>query len=186
MSPSTPRADAVRSRARILASARELVDAPGGLRLSAVGRAAGVGQATVYRHFPTVEALLTELYRVEVGELADAAHDLLGRHPALEALRLWLTHLTRYARTKRGVLAALGGSLAEPVAGETAALVREAVDALLTAGQADGSLRADVDAVDVIAMIGFLSRVGEPEVADRAEHLLVLVLDGLRTRPQGG
>lgn len=186
MSPTTQRSDAVRSRARILTAARELVDAPGDLRLSAVARAAGVGQGTVYRHFPTVEALLTELYRVEVGELAAAAHELLDQHPAPEALRLWLTHLTRYARTKRGVLAALGGSLTGPVAGESAAQVRGAVTALLQAGQADGSLRGDVDAVDVIAMIGFLSRIGEPEVAERVEHLLVLVLDGLRTRPPGG
>ncbi|GAB2577380.1 TetR family transcriptional regulator [Paractinoplanes abujensis] len=170
------RADAVSNRARIVQVARELLASSSELPMNAVAKAAGVGQGTLYRNFATREALLAEVYRADVDRLVASAPELLAEHDAATAFRLWLDNVADYARVKRGVLAALeGGELAaghhDPIA--------EAIDRLLAAGRAEGTLRADVGASDVLLLLGFLSR---PEAADRAHHVLDLIFTGLRVR----
>src|SRR2546423_9951026 len=83
------RADAQLNRERILQAARELVREPGELKLNAVAKACGIGQGTLYRHFPTREDLLAEVYRREVDELVTAAPQLLATHQPLDALAAW-------------------------------------------------------------------------------------------------
>ncbi|GID33435.1 TetR family transcriptional regulator [Paractinoplanes brasiliensis] len=207
------RADAVSNRVRIVEVARELLTTTSDLAMNAVAKAAGVGQGTLYRNFPTREALLTEVYRADVERLVASAPELLAEHDAVTALRMWLDNVADYAQVKRGVLAALepasGHDLAgragppgrrsgpvaghaepavghaepavghaDPTAGHTGP-IGEAIDRLLAAGRDEGTLRADVDAGDVLLLLGFLSR---PEAAGRARHVLDLILDGLRVR----
>src|SRR3954471_5321168 len=87
------RADARRNRDRILAAARKLVREPGELKLNAVAKACGIGQGTLYRHFPTREDLLPEVYRQEVGELVAAAPRLLEPREPVEALAAWFARV---------------------------------------------------------------------------------------------
>src|SRR6202142_4150354 len=104
-----PRADAIRNRERILEAANTGVSARGSdPSLEAVARAAGVGIGTLYRHFPTREALFEAVYRHEVEQLAKLA-DSLAQEEAepVEALRRWLHANVHFVATKKGMLAAL-------------------------------------------------------------------------------
>src|SRR5215213_10106885 len=83
------RSDAQRNRERILQAAHDLVREPGELKLNAVAKACGIGQGTLYRHFPTRESLLVEVYHREVEELVAAAPRLLTTHQPLDALAAW-------------------------------------------------------------------------------------------------
>jgi AcrR family transcriptional regulator len=182
MSERKVRADAAGNRARILAVAREQLESTEDLRLNAVAKAAGVGQGTLYRHFPTREALLVEVYHADVAELVEAARTLVAEHDAVTAMRRWLDRVADYARVKRGVLAAL-----QPVSGTKLATshtprIGEAVAILLDAGRKEGAIRDDVDEADVLVLLGFLSHMTNAETAPRASHLLGVLLDGLRTR----
>lgn len=174
------RADATENRARIIEVAREVAGGSDELRLNAVAKAAGVGQGTLYRHFPTRESLLLEVYRHEVDALCDAVPRLLARHPPLEALDRWFDQLADYARVKRGVFDAVEAASRTEVLAHSHTRLDEAVTLLLDAGRDDGTIRDDVDARDVILLVGYLSRLDERERATRARHLLDIVLAGLQ------
>ena len=184
MSPQPRRADAAENRARIVAVARAAV-ADGGdeeLKLNAIAKRAGVGQGTLYRHFPTREALLAEVYRAEVDELVALAPRLLERDLPFVALARWFDRVAEYARVKRGVIAAVEVALWRDLTDRSLGPIGAALTQLLDAGKADGTIRPDVDARDVIVLIGYLSRLPEGEWDARARHLLGIVLDGLRRR----
>ena len=174
------RADATANRARIIAAARSAMAASDEVRLNAIARQAGVGQGTLYRHFPTREHLLAEVYRQDVDELVAAAPALLAEYEPLQALARWFDRVADYARVKRGVLAAVEGSVGQDLSVRSHGPIGDALTLLLDAGQADGTIRPDVDARDVIILIGYLSRLGETEADARARHLLTVILDGLR------
>lgn len=176
------RADAVRNRAMIVDAARQLITEPGELKLSAVARRAGVGQGTLYRHFATRDELVRALYDQEIDELVALAHDLLEDHPPEEALKLWFTQLAAYARVKFGVMAAVEASVWQDIGSSTMGKLGEALTALLAAGRANGSLRADVDSRDVILLSWFLAHVEDHEWAERTPRLLAVLLDGLAVR----
>jgi len=180
------RSDAVANRERIVAAARAaLADsngAAGELSLHLVAKAAGVGQGTLYRHFPSREHLLAEVYRQEMGELAGAVPPLLAEYPPLNALTRWLDRLIEYARVKRGVMAAIEASAWQDLYAGHHGRLDEALTTLLDRGKAAGELRADVDATDVILLLGALSRVPEAEWDARARTLVAVIVDGLRRR----
>ena len=180
------RSDAVANRERIVAAARAaLADsngAAGELSLHLVAKAAGVGQGTLYRHFPSREHLLAEVYRQEMGELAGAVPPLLAEYPPLDALTRWLDRLIEYARVKRGVMAAIEASAWQDLYAGHHGRLDEALTTLLDRGKAAGELRADVDATDVILLLGALSRVPEAEWDARASTLVAVIIDGLRRR----
>jgi AcrR family transcriptional regulator len=180
------RSDAVANRERIVAEARAaLDDSPGmarELKLHLVAKAAGVGQGTLYRHFPTREHLLAEVYRHEMGELVDAVPALLVKHPPLDALARWLDRLVEYARIKRGVMAAIEASAWQDLYADNHGRLDEALTTLLDRGTAVGEIRNDVAATDVILLLGALSRVPEAEWDTRARKLATVILDGLRRR----
>jgi AcrR family transcriptional regulator len=176
------RADARRNRERILDAAREQLREPGELKLNAVAKACGVGQGTLYRHFPTREDLLAEVYRHDVEELVAAASDLLSTRGPVEALAGWFDRVAAYARVKNHVFAAVEAATWRGLAAHSLGPIGEAVELLLAAGRADGSLRADVEARDVIVLIGWLSRLDDTELDERGPRLLSVLLDGLRTR----
>src|ERR1700743_1859209 len=102
MNRASLRADAADNRARIIAAARAAIARGGEVKLNAIARQAGVGQGTLYRHFPTRDNLLAEVYREDVGELVTAAPALLAEHQPLAALGRWLDRVGDHAHVQRG------------------------------------------------------------------------------------
>ncbi|MFE3800428.1 TetR/AcrR family transcriptional regulator, partial [Nocardia tengchongensis] len=138
----TRRVDAQRNRERILQVARELVRGPGELKLNAVAKACGIGQGTLYRHFPTREDLLAEVYRREMDELVAAAPHLLATHGPLDALAAWFDRVAAYARVKRDVFAAVEAATWRDLAAHGLGPIGEAVELLLAAGRSAGAVAA--------------------------------------------
>lgn len=182
MTSPTRRADATQNRARIIAAAREHIVASDDLKLNEIARRAGVGQGTLYRHFPTREALLAEVYREDVDALVAAAPALLAEHAPIDALARWFRRVAEYARVKRGVFAAVTSAVQSDLSGHSLGPIGDAITTLLDAGQSEGTIRLDVDARDVILLIGYLTRLDDIEWDTRAQHLLDIILDGLRRR----
>ncbi|GAA0555038.1 TetR/AcrR family transcriptional regulator [Paractinoplanes ferrugineus] len=174
------RADAQLNRDRIVQKAREMVREPGELKLNAVAKACGIGQGTLYRHFPTREDLLAEVYRHEVDELVAAAPLLLARHQPVEALAAWFDRVAAYARVKRDVFAAVEAGTWRDLAAHSLGPIGEAVELLLSAGRAAGRIRPDAEARDVIVLISWLSRLDDAELDARGARLLAILVDGLR------
>ena len=177
------RADAARNRARLLDAARaafsaaEDVDA---VSLHGIARAAGVGQGTLYRHFPTREGLLLAVYELDVRRLVDSAPELLAAHPPREALRRWLAELAAYGQVKRSLAEVAQAATGAALADRWRLPVLDAIERLLEAGRASGEIRAGVTASDVLALCAFLW--ASPPAEDRpsrTERLLGVVLDGL-------
>lgn len=176
------RADAAENRARIVEAARAVVASSDELKLNAIAKQAGVGQGTLYRHFPTREDLLAEVYRHDVEELVAAAPVLLAEHDPVTALARWFDRVADYARVKRGVFAAVEVGVWQDLSAHSLGPIGDAMTVLLDAGKAAGAIRPDIDARDVILLIGYLTRLDEEEWDTRARHLLRVVLDGLCSR----
>jgi len=151
-----PRADAVRNRARVLEAAKALFSTGGPqASLEAVAREAGVGIGTLYRHFPTREALFEAVYRREVEQLVELAGQLAGCPDPVAALRRWLRANVEFVATKKGMAAAL--ALAAPGSTELSAYTAEhltgAVRCLLDRIAAVHDLRGDIGPEDVLHML---------------------------------
>ena len=178
------RADAVRNRERLLAVA---VDAfthdTDDVTMESIAKRAGVGIGTLYRHFPTRDALAAAAYRHEVEQVCRAADALLSECPADVALRQWMERFVDYVATKKGMIGALQAVVEADSSffADQFAQIVGALDALLRAGVEQGVLRADVDARDVLrAMRGAWLVTDEQHRADQAGRLLDLLMDGLR------
>jgi AcrR family transcriptional regulator len=182
MNAPSRRADAVENRARIIEAARAAITTSDEFKLNAIAKQAGVGQGTLYRHFPTREALLAEVYRQDVDELVALAPRLLAEHEPVAALARWFERVADYARVKRGVFAAVEVAVWQDLSEHSLGPIGEAITTLLDAGKANETIRPDVDARDVIILIAYLSRLDESEWDTRARHLLDIVLNGLRPR----
>jgi AcrR family transcriptional regulator len=180
------RADARRNRDRLLEVAvRAFAADDPGVSLEAIARAAGVGIGTLYRHYPTREALVEAAYRSELDRLCEAAPELLQDRPADVALRTWMDHFVDYMTTKRGMAEALRAVIASggnPYAHSRDRLLT-AIGQLLEAGATAGTIRSDTDPADVLsALNGVTLAVADPAQRDRAGRLLDLLMDGLRFR----
>lgn len=177
------RADAPRNRARLLTAALELFAAEGtDVSLKAVASAAGVGVGTIYRHFPTRDALLEAAYRTEVEQLCDVER-LVRDRPADAALAEWMNRFVDYALRKRGLSGALRSIAASgsDIYDDTRRQIIAALTTLLEAGVAAGTIRADVNAESVFHATGAIWLISdEPGWADHARKVLALVMDGLR------
>jgi AcrR family transcriptional regulator len=176
----TKRADAIRNREKLLTAATDLFAARGtDVSLDAVAKAAGVGIGTLYRHFPTREALVEAAYRAEVEHLCDAASELLAEYPADEALARWMDRFVGYSNAKKGMKGALQSVVAggSDIFGETRGQIVAAISDLLAAGVEAGVLRSDVDAEDVWRAMGGVWLVDDSQ---QARTLLRLLMDGLR------
>ncbi|NKQ57857.1 TetR/AcrR family transcriptional regulator [Amycolatopsis sp. K13G38] len=181
-----PRSDAIANRDRIVEIARAELSKSNGavaeLKLHAIAKAAGVGQGTLYRHFPTREHLLAEVYRHELTQLVDAVAPLLADHTPIRALTGWLARLVEYARVKRGVMAAIEASVWHDLYSDHHHRLDEALETLLDKGKAAGQVREDVDAADVILLLGALSRIPESEWDKRVHTIVAVIVDGLHPR----
>jgi AcrR family transcriptional regulator len=184
--PTRPlRTDARENREKLLRAASAQFAAAGAdVALETIARRAGVGIGTLYRHFPTREALIEAVYRNEIDQLCAAAGQLLGALPPDAALAEWMERFISYATTKRGLAGALKSVAASQ--SDLFAATRErlltAIGALLGAGIATGRLRADVTAEDVLTAMNAvwsISAEGE-QWAAQARRVLALLMDGLR------
>jgi AcrR family transcriptional regulator len=186
-----PRADAVRNRERVLEAAKAVFSAGGpDASLEAVARRAGVGIGTLYRHFPTREALFEAVYRREVEQLGELAEQLKSEPQPVEALRRWLRSNVEFVATKKGMSAALAlaahGKSSELTAFSFERLTK-AVGALLDRAVAAGEIRADVSPEDLLrALIGMCYLHDQPGWQASVIRLLDVFIDGLRVRPDGG
>ena len=178
------RVDARRNRDKLLAAATEAFAEEGeDVPLETVAARAGVGIGTLYRHFPSREALTAAAYRHEVDELCATAGELVGSQPADEALRAWAERFADYIAAKRALGNALraAASSDSPLFAETRGQILGALRLLLEAGANDGTLRSDVDPRDVMrVMNGIWYLPDGPEWRDSVGKMLVLVIDGLR------
>lgn len=185
VTPDKPlRADAQRNRDKLLAAAVDTfsecgADAP----LEAVAKRAGVGIGTLYRHFPTRDALIEAAYRAEVTHLAEAADELLAEHEPDEALALWLDRFVEYAAAKRGMKSALHAMSAtrENFFAGTRVQMLGALTTLLDAAHAAGTIRDDVEPADIMRATAAIWAMGDdPDWQANARKLLGLLMDGLR------
>ena len=184
MNPKPTRRDALDNRERILTVAREAIAASSSASLTAIAKEAGVGIGTLYRHFPTREALILELYRHDIQHLIDRAPLLLADHPPLVALRLWLDEVAHYGRLKYGVAEVIHAATDGGADDEYFAPFVAAIAVLLKAGAADGSLKSGLDPEDVLLQLSVLWRLDPARDGEaRASRILGLIVDGLRATP---
>jgi AcrR family transcriptional regulator len=161
-----PRTDAIRNRERVLEAAKAVFSAGGAdASLEAVARKAGVGIGTLYRHFPTREALFEAVYRREVEQLGELAEELKGESDPVDALRRWLRSNVEFVATKKGMVAAL--ALAAAGSSELHAFsferLTKAIGVLLDRAVAAGEIRSDIRAEDLLrALIGMCYMHDQP------------------------
>jgi AcrR family transcriptional regulator len=182
-----PRADAIRNRERVLEAAKAVFSAGGGdASLEAVARQAGVGIGTLYRHFPTREALFEAVYRHEVEHLSDLADELKIGDP-VEALRQWMTSNIQFVATKKGMLAALAltmSSASPDLTAYSAARLTAAVRGLLDRAIAAGAIRADIEPEDLLrALVGMCYINDRPDWQASVLRLVDVLVDGMRVMP---
>src|SRR5580692_7928358 len=182
-----PRADAVRNRERVLEAAKAVFSAGGpDASLEAVAKRAGVGIGTLYRHFPTREALFEAVYRREVEQLGELAEQLKSEVAPVEALRRWLRSNVEFVATKKGMSAALALAVhgSSELYAYTFDRLTKAVGALLDRAVAAGEIRADIGPEDVLrALVGMCYMHDQPGWQSTVLRLLDVFVDGLRVQP---
>jgi AcrR family transcriptional regulator len=182
-----PRADAVRNHERVLEAAKVVFSAGGpDASLEAVARRAGVGIGTLYRHFPTREALFEAVYRREVQQLVELAEQLKSEATPVDALRRWLRSNVEFVATKKGMLAALALAAHSPSELYAYSFDRltKAMGALLDRAVASGEIRADVSPEELLrALIGMCYMHDQPGWQAGVLRLVDVLVDGLRRQP---
>jgi AcrR family transcriptional regulator len=182
-----PRADALRNRERVLEAAKAVFSSAGANgSLEAVARQAGVGIGTLYRHFPTREALFVAVYRREVQQLVDLAEQLKAEAAPVDALRRWMRANVEFVATKKGMSAAL--ALAAHGSSELAAYTLDrlsrALGDLLQRAVETGEMRDDISPEDLLrALVGMCYTHDKPGWQANVLRLVDVFVDGLRRRP---
>lgn len=183
------RADAKKNYDQLIVVARAVVHEQGAdASLRDVARKAGVGLGTLYRHFPTREALLEALLRASFDELAARATELEALSSPGDALVAWLRDCTAVAHQYRGVVALMMAAIEDTDSALHASCVemRAAGTRLLTRAQAAGLARTDIDGTDLFALVGALAWLSDqPSLAPRADHLFCVVTNALLAKRHG-
>ena len=187
MNPTTgraPRSDARRNRERLLASASRLfVERGPEVSFVEIAKDAGVGVGTIYRHFPTREALIEAAYRSELDAVCDAAPQLVRELPADKALRTWMDRFVDYMTTKIGMSEAIRAVIsagADPYAHSRERL-DTALDVLVAATTEAGHTRSGINVDDVLMTLsGIAMAAGLPDQREQAGRMLDLLYEGLR------
>ncbi|ULR48641.1 TetR/AcrR family transcriptional regulator [Streptomyces deccanensis] len=182
------RSDAQRNRERILEVALAELSRSADVPLSVIAKKAGVGQGTLYRNFPDREALVLEIHRRELGQLADSAAELLRTREPDRALREWMDGLARYAMAKAGLAEALRTAAATTGGSAKPGYPRflAAIDLLLDANHEAGTIRPGVTADDfLLAIAGVWQLDPRSDWRPRADRLFDLVMRGLRSGAPG-
>ncbi|WP_308249739.1 TetR/AcrR family transcriptional regulator [Sphaerisporangium fuscum] len=180
------RADARRNFDRIVAAAGAVIAEHGAeASLEEIARRAGVGSATLHRHFPTRQALLEAVFKDRVEALCAKAGDLLTAPDPGEALFTWLRAVGAHAAANRGLGAALMRDGGDPTLGGTCHdKIVTAGERLLTRARAADAVRPEIDVTRLLKLVGAISVATEQEPDGRAEadHLLAIAIEGVRAR----
>ena len=182
------RADARKNYNHLLAVARDVVTEHGAdASMRDIARRAGVGLATLLRHFPTREALFEALLRTNLDALTQKAGELETSNSPDEALVSWFREVVAFTHSYSGVVALMASAHADPDSAlyATCAAVHSAGARLLLRAQAEGTARADMDGGDLFALVSALAwLVGQPGFAPRADHLFHVIASAILTKKQ--
>src|SRR5215469_4482351 len=185
--PRKPRADAQRNRARILEIAKRAFTRSGAnVSLDDVARQARIGAGTLYRHFPTRDALLEAVYRTEVEKLAAAEREFVESMPPVEALRAWMLLFVDYIATKELIAPALNNMVGGPskLFEASGNHIKGAIDSLVKRAIKSGDIRPDLDPVDLLrALIGVSNVASAPDWVQSARRLVDILILGSRPVP---
>jgi AcrR family transcriptional regulator len=181
-----PRTDAVRNRERLLEVAKGAF-AEGGATVSLddVAKAAGLGVGTLYRHFPTRDALIEAVYQTEVTRLAQAANRLSTKHPPLDALRAWMRLFVDYIATKNLIAPALNSIVGGPSAlyAHSGLQLKTAIGELVGRAVTANQIRGDLDPLDLLrALVGVANVASSPDWEASAKRLVDILVDGSRPK----
>jgi AcrR family transcriptional regulator len=181
-----PRADAERNRLRLLEAAKAGFAAHGaGASLEEIAREAGVGIGTLYRHFPTRDALISEVYRQGIGQLGEAARRLAEEQPPLIALRAWLLLFVDYLATKKimgAALQSLSAGTAELYA-NSGSVLEGAIGLLIANGVKAKAIRYDLPPLDLLRAVAGVANTGsEPGWEPAARGMVDILVAGLERR----
>jgi AcrR family transcriptional regulator len=179
-----PRADAQRNRERILEIAKQAFTRSGvNISLDDVGKQAGVGAGTLYRHFPTRDALLEAVYRSEVEKLSAAEKELAATMAPIEALNAWMLLFVDYIATKQIIAPALNTLVGKPTKlfEASGAKIKGALHALVERAIESGDIRSDLDPMDLLrALVGVSNVASAPDWAQSARRLVQILIRGSR------
>lgn len=179
-----PRADAQRNRERILTVAkREFTRLGANASLEEIAKKSDVGPGTLYRHFPTREALLVAVYRSEMEKLAAAARDLARTLSPVEALRAWLLLFVDAIETKQIIAPVLNALVGDPkkVLEASHAAIHEALRTLVKRASDNGDIRKDLDPLDLLrALVGVAHVAASPDWRQSARRLVDILIAGAR------
>lgn len=182
-----PRADAQRNHERLLKIAKEAFTRSGtNISLDDVAKQAGVGAGTLYRHFPTRDALLEAVYRTEVEKLAAAEAKFASTMLPVEALRAWMFLFVDYIATKQIIAPALNRIVGGPsrLFETSGDLIKGAIQALVKRAIKSGDIRKDLDPLDLLrALVGVSNVASVPEWPQSAKRLVEILILG--SRPSG-
>lgn len=183
------RADARRNRQAIVEVARTAIAKQGTqVSLRSIARDAGVGLGTLYRHFPTRDALLQEILQSSFDELTHRSEALVRTNGPLEALESWVDELVASTSTHQGLAASMVEKLRDSTSSlhEACASLRQSGAQLLRRAQAAGLVRPDMEGADLMSLVSAIAWLSDREelTPERRKHLLDLVMGGLRTVPE--
>jgi len=186
--PRRPRRDAQLNRERILEVAKTAFTRHGAeASLDEIAKKAGVGAGTLYRHFPTRDALIEAVYRNEVEKLAAARREFAAAMSPIEALRAWMLLLVDYIAAKHIIAPALNSVVGGPsrLYESSRSLVKGAMESLVQRAKESGDIRRDTDASDLLrAMIGVSLVDSGPDWQQSAKRLVDILIAGLRPAKQ--
>ena len=179
-----PRSDAQRNRGRILEVAKEAFAKSGAnTSLDDIAKQAEVGAGTLYRHFPTRDALLEAVYRAEVEKLAAAERELSGKLPPVEALRAWMLLFVDYIAAKQIIASTLNTLVGRPskVYESSRAQIQGAIETLVKRAIKSGDIRRDLEPFDLLrALIGVSNVATGPDWQESARRLVDILIKGSR------
>jgi AcrR family transcriptional regulator len=178
------RLDAQRNRERLLQVAKEAFTRSGAnTSLDDIAKQAGVGAGTLYRHFPTREALIEAVYRSEVDKIAASQTELSAKLPPVEALRAWMLLFIDYIAAKQLIVPALNTLVGGPakVFEGSRSRIRGAIDALVKRAIESGDIRKDLEPFDLLrALIGVSNVASGPDWRESARRLVDILITGSR------
>lgn len=179
-----PRTDALQNRERILEAAKQAFTRSGAnTSLDDIAKHAGVGPGTLYRHFPTREALLEAVYHTEVAKLAAAERELSSKLPPVEALRAWMLLFVDYIAAKHIIAPALNTIVGGPskLYEASRAQISGAIETLVKRAVKNGDIRKDLDPFDLLrALIGVSNVASTPDWQQSAKRLVDILITGSR------
>jgi len=183
-----PRTDAQKNRERILEVAKEAFTRYGAsASLDDIAKEAEVGAGTLYRHFPTRDALIEAVYHTEVGKLAAAQRELSAKLPPVEALRGWMLLFVDYIAAKHLIAPALNTFVGGPskLYESSRSQIQGAIEALVKRAIQSGDVREDIEPFDLLrALIGVSNVASTPDWQQSAKRLVDILITGSRTSPK--